>query len=82
MAYEITDGVGFLKINNNGLIKYVSKPNVIEVSILKSAILKIYSGNSLETIYINHADVSSPITFSADQLLSLVASWIEEYIWY
>lgn len=77
MAYQIQDNTGTIKITNNGLVKHIVKPAIVEVSVIRGSVIKISTGNILENIYINHADVSAPISFSADHLRLIITSMVD-----
>lgn len=69
---EIFDNTGTIRITYNGFVKHIAKPAIVEVSVLRGKVIKIQTGNVLETVYIDYADVASPVSFSVDHLRSLI----------
>lgn len=69
MATTITNNGASIKIDNGTTIRNIMKNQIIEVSVIKTNVIKIDIGQgALNNVFIPYATVTSPVTASPDEL--------------
>ncbi len=69
MNIEIYDDGNSLKIVTDGVVSYIAKQRILELSVIDASIIKLDTGDGpLNNLFINQADVTVPATADADEL--------------
>ena len=77
METTITDNGASIKLTIGTQVRNITKSHIVEVSVIKTNIIKIDIGlGALDNIYIPYADVTSPVTASAEALRDAILTLI------
>lgn len=78
MPITIVDNNGSIKITNGTQVRNVMKSQIIEVSVIKTNIIKIDIGQgALHNIFIPHGDVTAPVTANPAALRDAISSMLD-----
>ena len=78
MNIEIYDDGNSLKIVTDGAVSYISKQRILELSVIDASIIKLDTGEGpLNNLFFAHADVTVPVTETADELREILNSMLK-----
>jgi hypothetical protein len=76
MPYQIYNNGASIVFSRDGKEYFLLKNTITKISILRDEYIRISTGNCLGGINISYKDVSSPMLFSASELLNTLSYWI------
>ena len=78
MSVQIVNSGAAIKITTNGAVRRILKSQIWEISVIKTNVIKLDLGlGALHNIYINFADVDSPVTATPDALCDNINSMMQ-----
>lgn len=81
MPVQIVNNGASLKITNSGAVRRILKSQIWEISVIKTNVIKIDLGlGALHNIYINFADVDSPVTATPDALCDNINNMMQSLV--
>jgi len=81
MPIQIVNNGAAIKITTNGAVRRILKSQVWEISVIKTNVIKLDLGlGALHNIYINFADVDSPVTASPDALCDSINNMMQSLV--
>jgi hypothetical protein len=76
MAYQLYNNGASIAISRNGRTVFIMKSSVAKISIVSGDTINVNTGSCMGSISISYQEVSSPVIFSASDLLNQISYWL------
>lgn len=79
MSYQLSNAIQSIHISNGSKSFYLKKKAVKEISIIKGNVIRISTGDCMNSIFLHHGSVSNPVTGSPIMLVEILNDWMNDF---